>query len=402
MEKQCIECNYNGDGFSIRGYKEDGKIQLECPKCGRRSVKHLAMEEVVNDTELAQEKKIEKYKSKLSYQTKLARKAIKDTIAVEEYIKELTSILKKYNVSAYTRKTLLKNKTSSVGIVQLSDLHFNELVDMPNNSYDFYVASKRLKKLADKTKLIFKTHGITQVLVALTGDLLNSDRRRDELLNMTANRAVSTVIAQDLLTKFILDLNSEFDISIVSIVGNEGRVNDEHGFSNITASDNYDYMISQMIKYNFINSKTVTYIDSDANEVILTVGGKNILFLHGFNIKSSTEEAVAKLRGKYASHGVTVDYVIFGHMHSARLGDMYGRSSSLVGSNAYSEDFLGLTSKASQNLYIITDDGSIDGVMVDLQNTSEDCYDIYIPGECYNPKSVEKTRRALIRGKVGY
>jgi len=33
-------------------------------------------------------------------------------------------------------------------IVQLSDLHFNERVELPSNRYDFTVAAQRLRKLA--------------------------------------------------------------------------------------------------------------------------------------------------------------------------------------------------------------------------------------------------------------
>ena len=37
-------------------------------------------------------------------------------------------------------------------VVQLSDLHFNEVVDLPSNRYDFTVASQRLAKLAQRIK----------------------------------------------------------------------------------------------------------------------------------------------------------------------------------------------------------------------------------------------------------
>ena len=48
-------------------------------------------------------------------------------------------------VAAYTRETVL--------VVQLSDLHFNERVELPSNRYDFSVASARLAKLAARIKL---------------------------------------------------------------------------------------------------------------------------------------------------------------------------------------------------------------------------------------------------------
>jgi hypothetical protein len=57
----------------------------------------------------------------------------------------------------------------AVLIVQLSDLHFNERVDLPSNRYDFTVASARLAKLAARVKQIGRCYGASKVVIACLG-----------------------------------------------------------------------------------------------------------------------------------------------------------------------------------------------------------------------------------------
>ena len=91
--------------------------------------------------------------------------------------------------------------------------------------------------------------------------------------------------------------------------------------------------------------------------------------------------------------GTKIDYVIFGHVHSARGGDTFGRSSSMVGANDYSEKALNIGGRASQNAYVFYDNGNRDGIKIDLQNVDCDGYDIDKTLEAYNAKSAKKTNK---------
>jgi hypothetical protein len=89
---------------------------------------------------------------------------------------------------------------------------------------------------------------------------------------------------------------------------------------------------------------------------------------------------------------VQIDYIISGHIHSARVGDIASRSSSLVGANEYSEKGLNLSGRASQNIYIFHEDKNIDAMKIDLQYVGEDCYNIDSELESYNAKSSNKLK----------
>ena len=310
--------------------------------------------------------------------------------AIEEYTKELKTLFENNKLNKSTNKFSVNDK--ACGVLQLSDIHFNEIVELENNRYDFSVASERIRTFVNKAKRYFKTANITNIVVAMTGDMMNSDRRLDELLNQATNRANATFLAVDILQQAILDLNEDFNVTVASIIGNEGRANPEMGWSKIIASDNYDYTIFQCLRYLFRDS-CIKFIQGNPSELVINVAGQNLLMLHGHgSLRGKLESAVNQIIGRYSLKGIAIDYMIFGHVHSARIGDGYARSSSLVGSNDYAEKALNLSGRASQNCYIFYDDGNRDGIKIDLQNTDGVGYNIDKSLEAYNAKSASKAK----------
>ena len=206
---------------------------------------------------------------------------------------------------------------------------------------------------------------------------------------MATNRAKATFLAVDIFQQIITHLNQHFNISVCAVTGNESRVKQEWGWSKSLASDNYDYTIFKTLEYLFRDSD-VTFINGDPTELVVQVANQNLLILHGNgSIKRGLDTSVTQLMGRYKARGVDVDYVIFGHVHSARVGDNFSRSSSMVGANDYSEKALNLSGRASQNCYIFYENGNRDGIKIDLQNYGEG-YDINSSLEAYNAKSHSK------------
>ena len=116
--------------------------------------------------------------------------------------------------------------------------------------------------------------------------------------------------------------------------------------------------------------------------------------LHGNQLSKDVTKDVSKLIAKYAQIDIPIDFVIWGHLHEAMIADRYARSSSLCGSNNYSEDALLLSGKASQNIYLVFEEDRIDTIKVDLQDTTNyPGYDNKDWQDAYNPKSIEKLHR---------
>jgi predicted phosphodiesterase len=328
--------------------------------------------------------------------SKLLREDIRTSNVLEELNKSFIKLLENNNLKSFTKQHKAPNdKVLSYGVINLTDLHFNELISAESisNKYDFDIAGKRLKKLANHAKKIFNSYGIKDILLACTGDFLNSDRRQEEKMSMATNRTQATLLSCYLLEQFIIDLNDSFNIKIASVIGNESRVNDDYAYAEIIASDNYDMMIESILRIMFKNCKGVSFVDGGKIEKVVSLGGVNILLLHGDKLShSSIDRAIYSKMAKYAHKGIIIDYVLFGHLHEAMVSDYFARGSSLAGGNSYSDEGLNLISKASQNIFIIEPKAKdIHGIKVCLQNIKDIIgYDINKNLEAYNAKSVSK------------
>lgn len=349
----------------------------------------LANDETVRELLYKSSRSIQKYKDKQRIESKIKREDYRTVNAIEEYQQALIAEIKKHNFSERTKKHKVE-KRGAAGIVQISDTHFNELIDVEGNKYNFEIAGKRLALFADNIRKIFGAYEVKNILLAMTGDLLNSDRRLDELLSQATNRAKASIASVDLLRQFVLDLNRDYNISIVSVTGNESRITQERGWAKAVASDNYDYTIPAILRMLFEGSDGVVFGEIDGNETVAKVNGKNILVTHGEAIKGRTHTTAQQMVGRYALKGVQIDYIIHGHLHSSHLGDIQGRSASLAGGNAYSEHGLNLHGRAGQNIYVI--DGGIHAMSIDLQDASTAAGYAVNVEDAYNPKSTDKAR----------
>ena len=306
--------------------------------------------------------------------------------ALVEYNIALIDLLK-----AESLKTTIKHhksKGKQAIIVQIADTHFNELVDLKNNKYDFEVASKRLQKFAHHIKEYAKFYNVNEIFIAITGDLLNSDRRLDELLNASSNRSKATFLGVHLLKHFILDLNSVANISVGCVSGNESRVNKDLGWVEQIVTDNYDYVIFEILR---MLLPDINFVTSGALELVVEINGHNVLLIHGHQLGNMQNDKIAKLMSKYARNGVMLDFIICGHLHETKITDMFARSSSLVGANSYSENALLLSSRAAQNIYIMKEKERHD-IRIDLQHTKGfNGYPINKELSSYNAKSLDKS-----------
>ncbi len=396
----CPTCNssrLNKKGFRKNKYKDVQRYI--CADCGGQTSNPLMLDKDVIIENVQLSKRAQRFQDKNRIANKSFREHARLDNALQEYNKHLISVLQNRALPKFQK---IKEKGSkAVGLIQISDTHFNELVDLPNNKYDFDIASKRLRTFIRKAKIYFKAVGVKKVLIGMTGDLMNSDRRLDELLSQATNRANATFISVEILKQVIEDVRHDFNVSIACITGNESRAGQEVGFGDMVASDSYDFTIFHILKYIFAETDIDFITSKDASEVVVELAGMNVLLLHGHgSIKAKHETSITQIKGRYSSRGVKLDYVISGHIHSAKIGDTFGRSSSLVGANAYSEKALNLEGRASQNIYVFYENETIDGIKIDLQNYDEVGYEIDKELEAYNAKSEDKLKHGKVVLKI--
>ena len=287
---------------------------------------------------------------------------------IQENLQNVGKGLKK--LQKYSGKFKTKG---SVMVVHLSDLHLQELIDLPDNKFDFVIAGQRLKLMAEKIKTYGAAFGITRIVLAMGGDFINSDRRHDEVLNNATNRSRAVVLAVHLLRQFILDLRQNFYIDVVGVCGNEGRAKEELAWSAVGATDSYDaltyWMLRQVLESE--EDRGLRFNSLQSNECVFTIHNETFLLVHGHQVKMTDQKSVQAIMGKFQARGINVSHVIAGHIHAAMVSDYASRNSSLCGSNSYSSAALNFISKASQNIHIVHKEGGLDGIKLDLQQVPE-------------------------------
>lgn len=330
------------------------------------SVRKATTEDIRTDMMIGKLKQLQRKTD----ETRVLRKEFRENARVENALTALNESLVEL-LTDQTFKPITYEHPEFEGpvlLVQVTDAHFNELVTLPDNLFNFVVGAKRLQKYAGKIRKLAEIYKVKNIVLAFTGDIINSDRRLDEMMNQSTNRMKAAIIATQIFYHFIQDINRAANIKIVGVSGNESRVNIEHGMSELAMSDNYDYLVYNMLKLLFAKSKGITFVDGDPVEQVINVNNCNILVTHGTTIKEG-QAAMQQIFGKYAAKGILLDYAIFGHVHFTNITDIYSRSGSIVGNNVYSDRYLNLVTKASQVVHVIEKDGSIDTMKISLQYT---------------------------------
>lgn len=403
LKIKCPECG--SSDWIYRGYKrpredENTKAQLfYCKSCMNTFHDEKILDQFPEvDLELLRENiRLAKKKQRFEDSNRLERKAFRDYArldnATSDYSKELIEIFKEYDLARFTIEHNVHNDLA-VGIIHFTDAHFNELVNLEINKYDFTIASKRCKLLIDEAKLYFKQKGIRKVLFAMTGDLLNSDRRLDELLAQATNRSKATFLAVRLIELMLLDLNQDFNVTVANVTGNESRIDKNIAWNDVVATDNYDFTIFNILTYIFKGVKGIQFIKNENPlELVINIAGGNILLIHGHQLTAKVNVAIQRLKGRYAARGIIIDFVLFGHLHEALIADTYARGSSLVGANEYSDRGRGFTSRASQNIHIVHRIDRIDSIKIDLQDVEFiKGYDIREELKIYEAKGSNKEK----------
>jgi predicted phosphodiesterase len=379
------------------------RVSQNAEGCSRFSLEvkpdHLKSEP---DVEKEAFQKIQKQKQRKVDELRVINKNFREYARVENTLTALNEELNKLLTTTERFQPVTYEHPDTKGtvlIVQVTDAHFNELVELPDNKFDFVVGAKRMQKYAHKVRKLAEVYGASQIVVAMTGDMINSDRRLDEKMHMATNRTKASLIATEILFHFLQDINRAANLKIVCVSGNESRINEEWAMSELTMSDNYDFLIFNMLKKMFRNAPGVEFIDGDPVEQVINVNNCNFLVTHGTTIKEG-QAAMQQVFGKYSAKGILLDYAIYGHVHFTNVTDIYSRSGSIVGNSIYSDRYLNLVTKASQLVHVVETDGSIDNVKISLQYVDGyDGYDIEDDISAYNAKMADnaKQRETIVR-----
>lgn len=367
---------------------EYGKMHYANEYSANRAIRGM----IEDDDLIVQNVRLAKQKQHQQDSNRIERKAFREYARVEnavtEYAKAIKEELKKHAGKFKCDIEDLKVIGGGVGVMHFTDMHANELIDLEHNQYNFGILAQRTKKYVDECLKYFVFKGVEKVLVAFGGDLLNSDRRLDELLNQATNRSKASVLMAYILSQVLTEVSKYYHTDVVSVLGNESRVNKEMSFSNEAISDNYDFTIISMVKM-LCDNLRVNFISIDQMECIVQLGEQKWLIAHDVSRYTDTQTKTQSAIGRKALQGNSIDFVIGGHVHAFRGTDYSCRSGSFAGSNTYNEHSLNLAGRASGVCYVVQ--GKSRSIQyIDLQYCNNRGYDIIKAMEAYNIKSKGK------------
>ena len=293
----------------------------------------------------------------------------------EEYIKQLKSI----DLSKIKVPEVKSINSSKIGILTISDAHINEIIrpsDAGGNEYDFTVFAKRLKKYIQKATKTFKSNGIKEIYIFMLGDMINSPRRLSERISMNSSLVTASLLATHIFSQMLVELSRQFKLHITFCVGNESRLTDDMDSNRIIASDNWDYMIFHNLRMMF-RDKPIDFIvpkNPIQSIVNIPIGDRtyNALITHGHIFKGiPNNRSIGPMLQNYSHQGIKVDGIFLGHFHNSNISDFIQITGSIKGGDSWSWDDCGFMSRASQNIYFINEDLSLDGMKIDIQDIDE-------------------------------
>lgn len=282
-------------------------------------------------------------------------KAIERTHQLEEISKRLTAVAPAdIKVPSWAKKTGRRKHYRATGLLQLSDLHLDEVVNLDEmsgmNEYNRNIAKLRLDRIVNGTVKMrdLYTSGLKYdgIVVALNGDILTGDIHEELARTNEAPTMASLPVWVPILASAIQFLADEFNnVLVVCTDGNHDRF-----YKKIPAKQRAESSIAWVL-YNWLADKLEH--DSRIEFSITTAPGQvfeiyNTKFhqIHGDGFRSaggvggiypSMLKYLLRQDALWANHNHHIDYHLLGHWHQYLTGPNFIVNGSLKGYDEYAK-----------------------------------------------------------------
>lgn len=299
---------------------------------------------------------------------KLKRELTKTAVVAEEVKNAFLNT--EWSFPEHISSPKLISETNKM-VLTVSDWHFGAVVeDSKGNNYNFEVAKKRIAKLIRETEKYGALFGVTDIVVANIGDMIEGlyMRSYNQPFETEFNVADQISKVTKELIGLLIALSKTFNVSYFGVAGNHDRWFFD---KNTVDGDNGMKVINEGVK-TFIElseAERIEYIEVDHNfnyEKLIEIGGKKFKFIHG-----DFEGKTMNIDKHIAMDQEDIDVLVMGHYHCYQVIEgNYGKLSiingSIMGRNNFSRKFKA-SANASQTLIIVTEDKVVP-IKVDLQS----------------------------------
>lgn len=290
---------------------------------------------------------------------KLKKVWTKDIILIESLEKELKNIDWSSLVNTEYTPFSIDDEKKKYMIVCLSDLHYGATVDIEGYIYDTDVFKDLLDIYLDKVLYECKKNNVEDVYVMGLGDYIEHiTMRMAQGFNSELNYSEQVSQVTEHIIFFLTSLSKYVNVEYSAILGNHDRFegnknNSVYGDGAVILSNK---IIETFVKY---SNSNITYTEAEPYHHIISVNGRNFLFVHGDKTAISRKGILAEQSMVY---GVMFDALFAGHIHhytNREVGDdkyvvTFG---SFKGSDEYSLKTIGSNTSRSQGIILIDEYG---------------------------------------------
>jgi len=260
----------------------------------------------------------------------------------------------------FIARVIAHPNTGKTGIAQVSDWHYGEIVDNFTNVYNTTIAADRIKRLTEKYIEFGKFHNISTLYVINLNDLVSGIIHLRLRLETRENIVDQVMQVAELFANMLYELSQHFKLEYYSTLDNHSRVDpnkkdslDLESFARIIDW----YLIARFEGHNNV---AINQNKLGADICSFDIEGYKFIGVHGDH--DSPQKVVSSLSMLTREF---YNVILTGHLHHFNCDEQNETviiaNGSLVGSNNYSKQ-LRLTSKATQNLIIVSKDSPCEAI----------------------------------------
>lgn len=266
-------------------------------------------------------------------------------------------------------------KMAETAVLCISDVHMGEVVNLEQmdgvNSYDQHIATARLQRLFAKTGELLTDHykgpPLERLVVWVGGDMITGEiheelAKTNDMNNFPAVKRVAEITVAGI--KHLRDVMPSTQIEVISTPGNHGRTARKPE-AKLYAIDSLDTLTADFIELGLKTAGIdVPVYRPRSGDMLIDVGGRNVLFTHGDRIGSrggqgfvgaaaTVARGFKKITGEYASRGTILDWIVIGHFHVDLKLEEGFVNPSVIGPTEYGRDARFKPHPAGQRLFLM-------------------------------------------------
>lgn len=279
-------------------------------------------------------------------------------------------------VPAWVKRPSSTKEHVATGVLVLSDLHFDEVVDPFEmdgvNEYSRETARARFCRVIDSAVELLKTYtaGVHYdgLVVPILGDVISGDIHDEFVRTNEAPTPATVVYWVPKLAAGLVHLADEFGRVYVPVCdGNHDRTYKQIP-SKRRAESAWSWVIYNWLADTLRDDDRISFGISTSPEQLIDVYSTTFLLAHGDGFRSqggvgglypAMLKWLLKRHQYYSAVRRDYDYALLGHWHQPLWGTDFVVNGSLVGYNGYARDKGFVYTPAAQQLFTVTPERGI-------------------------------------------